>query len=101
MDCVFEIVHVFLISCDIENAGDWLRQFDWELAGVRTQLDWRVETARIAGVVVLVSLVQAEEHGCLVVLHHMDADVDVGLVTIVDPPDGVVTVQLPGMHMEL
>ena len=85
MDCVLQIIHVFIICGNIEDRRDRFRQFDWKLDGIWTQFDWRVQTSSVAGVVVLVLLVQGQEHGGLVVLHHVDADVDVGLVTVVHP----------------
>ena len=101
MNGVLEIIHVLMVCCDIEDGSDWLCQLDWELAGVGTKLDWRIQAASVTGIVVLVSLVQTQEHGSLVVIHHVNADVDVRLIAIVDPPDGVVTMQLSGMDIEL
>ena len=83
MDGVLQIIHVFIICGNIEDRRDRFRQFDWKLDGIWTQFDWRVQTSSVTGVVVLVLLVQGQEHGGLVVLHHVDADVDVGLVTVV------------------
>ena len=100
MDCVLQIVHVLMICSHIKNGGDWLCKFDWKLDGFWTKFDWRIQTSCITGVVILVLLVQGEEHGGLVVLHHVDADVDVRLVAVVHPSHGQISVQFLGMNIE-
>ena len=101
MDCVFEIIHVFMISGDVEDSSDWFSELDWELYRIRSKLDWRIQTPSITGVVVLVPLVQGQEHPRLVVLHHVEADVDVRLIAVVDSSDGLVSVQFSRMNIEL
>ena len=55
----------------------------------------------IASIVVLVHLVKTDEELGPVIVHDIDANVDVRLVAVIDPPDSEVPVQLPGVDVEL
>ena len=101
VDGVLQVAHVLFVRGHVEDGREGLGQLDRELDGLGPELDGRVQAARVTCIVVLVPAVQREEHGRLVVLHHVDADVDVGLIPVVDPPYAEVPVQLLGVDVEL
>ena len=119
MDCVLQFIHVLMVSSNIEDRSDWLRQLYlkssnfkiiwsvWKdchyrkLADIWSELYWRIQASGITGVVIFVSFVERHKYGSFVVRHHVDADIDVSLVTIVHPPQRQISMELLGVNIEL
>ena len=115
MNRVFQFIHVLVICSYVENSSDRFRQLNllyklyslviavpWcyrELTDVWTKSDRRIQTASITGIVVFVSLVQRHKYSRLVVLHHVDADVDMSFVAVVDTTNHQISVKLLGMDV--
>lgn len=66
---VLELFHVHVVGRDVQDGGDRLCQLDREHLGLRAQLVGGIETARVAGKVVLVSSIQCNvQSGTVVIL---------------------------------
>ena len=58
VNCVFELSHVLIVWCDVENCCDGVSQLDREPPRFLGQFDWRVQAPCVTRVVLTVLTVQ-------------------------------------------
>ena len=88
-----------LVGGDVEHGGSRVSLLDGKGQKGIDEFDGRIEAAGIAGVIVFVAAIQGRVDLRLVVLAHVDGDVEVGGVAVGKTPEGHhVAVQVLRFH---